>query len=236
MFQTCRQQQQHYKIVLENLQKRLAGQVTKFKSSLKIHGDNVKARTERVTSKYGHGNEQLRAGSARLAAGSSQYAMFSLDSDADGAGSAVPPRATTNYRSISNGIDEKTASLSGSVGARTGSFSTELRRRNLEHSSPYSSTGDNGGKSKFNANSGAAMVSGGLVQDLLHHQSSERGDARLSSAKKVEASIAQVNKQEYIVSCTFYCASKSSRILFVYLCLFCVFCLLLVASLDGTTF
>jgi len=69
-------QQQHYKLILESMTKRLAECCETYKNAVKLRSEHLKQRQERVDKKYGQGLEQLRA-SSTINTTNKSYAMFS---------------------------------------------------------------------------------------------------------------------------------------------------------------
>lgn len=98
-------QQQHYKIILQTLNKRQSEQVEFCKTALKTHSEHVKQRQLRVN-KYGQ-QDGLKIGnnSSNISKNSSSYAMFNLTSK-------------TELRRRANGMSD-TAEDSGHQSSKT---------------------------------------------------------------------------------------------------------------------
>jgi hypothetical protein len=140
-------------------------QVEKFKLALESHANNVRARTERITSRYGRGNEQIKAGVVGLSGGATNYAMFSHTAGPNNGTAVIPSPAENNTGAV--------------------------RRRNLEAPSSLSG-GPQNYISPYNPHNLSSTTGGGLVQELMQEKGSSRSDYRLQTAKSVEASVAQV--------------------------------------------
>lgn len=201
--QAQRDLQKHYKIILEQLSSQMKAQVERVSTSLKTHQENVKARTERISSKYGYGNEQIKTGVIGLNGGATNYAMFAHNNIAQQ--QTAPSRLSSSGKSAvatSQGSDPLDSNLGN------------VRKRNLEtqpgrhqHISPYA---DNSSSSAGAASSGRFnSTGGGLVQELMQQkESTGRADYRLQNAKAVEASVAQasqprVSSSDYVLNCCY---------------------------------
>jgi hypothetical protein len=142
-------------------------QVEKFKAALEVHDKNKKSRTERITARYGHGNEQIKAGVAGLSGGATNYAMFSHNAT-----------STAGPQSIENNTGNVRRRNLEPAGSGAASSSSSSSSGHYVHSSPYSNPSSSGGS--------------GLVQELMQQKGNTKSDHRLQTAKSVEASIAQV--------------------------------------------
>jgi hypothetical protein len=233
------QQMQHYKLLLQELTKRNAGQVEAFKTALKVHAEHVKERQKRVN-KYGQGHEQLKAGSGMSSEASQYYAMFnrpSLIETSSHSHSHLHSQHSNSNNHMSSSsihIDETQRSQElrrrGGPQAGPGSPDKTGSDRPGKEISPYSNAkpgtkptaNSGGGGGGFFGNAvgglagGASRIlygsggGGGLGSEQAQMQQT-RTDSRYSSAQKVEASIAQVLLILTSLSCMYVLYTTNCR-------------------------
>jgi hypothetical protein len=112
---------QHYKLMMQTLNKRHVSHVEAFKSALKVHSEHIKIRQQRVN-KYGQGMDQVRAGTMMAIAGSSGASSSAAQTHTQAPSSSLP--AAPAYAMFSAPI-KPAAVMTDNVFAAT----QELRRR-----------------------------------------------------------------------------------------------------------
>jgi len=169
-------QQQHYKLVLQSMTKRLAECLEAFKNAVNQRVEHLKQRQQRVDKKYGQGLEQLRA-SSTVNATNKSYAMFS---------SPVlnRPMTTNNMNNNNNNNNNNNGyNKQQELRRRTGkdldvpvavddSYNKNDKNKNIRHTAP---------------NQPAFLQQSQMQQPMTSRD-------RLKGAQKVEATIAQMGQ------------------------------------------
>ena len=143
-------QMQHYKLMMQTLNKRHVMHVDAFKAALKVHSENVKQRQSRV-GKYGQGQDQVRA--ALLGAGEQPAAQSSSASTSSNTPLVAAPSSSssTSYSSSSSSVGGPPPVYAMFASPRVEvQISQELRRRGASASvssstSSTTATGPSGG-------------------------------------------------------------------------------------------
>lgn len=163
-------QQQHYKLVLQSMTKRLAECLEAFKNAVKVRVEHLKQRQQRVDKKYGQGLEQLRA-SSTVNSTNKSYAMFSPPT------LNKPTTMTNNMNNNNNGYNKQ----------------QELRRRTgKDLDVPFVDDSYNKNDKNKNVRHNAPNQPAFLQQSQLQQPMTSRD--RLRGAQKVEATIAQMGQ------------------------------------------
>jgi len=166
-------QQQHYKLVLQSMTKRLAECLEAFKNAVNQRVEHLKQRQQRVDKKYGQGLEQVRA-SSTVNATNKSYAMFS------------PP--VLNRPTTTNNMNNNNNNNNGY------NKQQELRRRTGKDLDVPVAVDDSYNKNDKNKNTRhiAPNQPAFLQQSQIQQPMTSRD--RLKGAQKVEATIAQMGQ------------------------------------------
>jgi t-SNARE complex subunit (syntaxin) len=182
------QQQQHYKLISEALQKKLSGHVSDFQSSIKLHMSHVNQRQARVM-KYGQ-TQTISVegplasvptggikGRETEAVGSNGYAMFTKvgisKSQKQGISSENADPIHTSHLIIPGAHD---------AAVEAPSSSSQLRRR-MANAAPVTSCA-----------AGPASNSFGGAMQVSTQKAASRNDNMFRQSQKVERSIAQMGE------------------------------------------
>jgi syntaxin 5 len=189
------QQMQHYKLLMQALNKRHLVHIESFKTSLKIHSEHVQQRQKRVV-KYGQGQDQVRVGVKGGMDNTSQsYAMFSS-----------PSIGNQNMASVQKSQELRRRAPGPAVGseAHTGispsSSDNGTNYQHRDHRDTYngsSSSGRGGGRSAhLDSSRGLNKPHNGQQYMQMQLQEPPKQDTssrmRVQGAEKVEKAIHQM--------------------------------------------
>eukprot|EP01041_Mallomonas_annulata_P011068 gene11068-23132_t len=167
-------QKQHYKLMLDSLQKRASEHLELFQNAVRTHSENVESRKRRVV-KYGQGQEQCALSSSSQGAALA-FAMFA-NGGGGGSGGAVDWNSTGGTKT-------------GGGGGGGRGTSDNLRRRQGRHLQGRG-TGTGTGTGRRDQ-SGDHQSQQQQQQLLVEKPKSSLSDSRVRNAEKIEATIAQM--------------------------------------------